>query len=314
MRKRQEQISVIVPVYNVKDVLNRCIESIITQTYKNLEIILVDDGSNDGSEAICDEWEQKDPRIKVFHKKNGGAASARNLALDIVKGDYIGFVDSDDYIAADMYEILLKNMEEGIDLTCCGTVTQYSANMKKRYTLYDHAPKRLLFSNQEAIQELLLLRYLSFSPCDKLFRRELFSDLRFPAGKICEDLPAIYEAIKRSRRVVNVGKVKYFYCYRKDSVSRKEFSKQRLNYVLFTRDIFRDVCVSYPNLRKAGEARYIHNLINIMSQIKQCTKAGEYEQTYKRFRKVLFRMQIHILTNPYIVKGTKIAIIKLIWL
>ena len=313
MEKRQEKISVIVPVYNVKDVLNRCIESIVTQTYKNLEIILVDDGSTDGSEKLCEEWSQKDVRIKVLHKKNGGAASARNVALDIAEGDYIGFVDSDDYIGEDMYEILLENMENNVDITCCGTVTQYLASMKKRYTLYDYSPKKRLFSNSEAVTELLLLRYLSFSPCDKLFRRELFYDLRFPTGKVCEDLPTIYEAIKKSRMVVNVGKIKYFYCYREDSVSRKEFSRERLHYVLFTRDIFQDVCVAYPELRRAAEERYICNLIHIMNQIKECKKEKEYKRIYKRFKKLLFRMQIHIFTNQYIEKGIKIEVIRQIW-
>ncbi len=306
-------ISVIVPIFNVEDVLNRCIESIVTQTYKNIEIILVDDGSSDNSGAICDEWEKKDRRITVIHKNNGGAASARNYGLEIAKGEYIGFVDSDDYIAADMYELLLADMESDIDVACCGTVTLYPDRMKLRPVLYDNAPRKMVFTNQEAVKELLLLKYLSFSPCDKLFRRELFNSIRFPVGKVCEDLPVIYECVKNSQKIVNIGQVKYFYCYRKNSVSRKKFSRERISYILFARDIFRDVYHSYPLLREEAEARYITNVVSIMCQIKQCGMLKEYKKVYMRLKKLLFRRQFNILMNNHLKKYLKVQILELIW-
>ena len=115
-----ELITVIVPVYNVKDYLQQCVESICGQTYQNLEILLVDDGSTDGSGKICDELAKKDTRIKVIHKPNGGLSDARNAGLDVATGDYIGYVDSDDYIEPDMFEILLTNIEEHqADISCC---------------------------------------------------------------------------------------------------------------------------------------------------------------------------------------------------
>ena len=106
------KISVVVPVYNVEEYLDQCVESLVGQTYKNLEVILVDDGSPDNCPAMCDEWAERDNRIKVIHKENGGVSSARNAALDIASGDYIGFVDSDDWIEPDMYEILIKNAKK----------------------------------------------------------------------------------------------------------------------------------------------------------------------------------------------------------
>ena len=313
MKQEKEMISVIVPIFNVEDVLNRCIESIVTQTYKNIEIILVDDGSSDNSGAICDEWEKKDRRITVIHKNNGGAASARNYGLEIAKGEYIGFVDSDDYIAADMYELLLADMESDIDVACCGTVTLYPDRMKLRPVLYDNAPRKMVFTNQEAVKELLLLKYLSFSPCDKLFRRELFNSIRFPVGKVCEDLPVIYECVKNSQKIVNIGQVKYFYCYRKNSVSRKKFSRERISYILFARDIFRDVYHSYPLLRVEAEARYITNVVSIMCQIKQCGMLKEYKKVYMRLKKLLFRRQFNILMNNHLKKYLKVQILELIW-
>lgn len=120
MKKNSALISVIIPVYNVESYLSRCVDSVVRQTYKYLEIILVDDGSTDSSGEMCDTYEKIDDRVKVIHKNNGGLSSARNSGLQIAQGDYIGFVDSDDYIAEDMYEILLAYMFDDVDITCCG--------------------------------------------------------------------------------------------------------------------------------------------------------------------------------------------------
>lgn len=313
MGQEKGLISVIVPVYNVEEVLNRCIKSIVMQTYTNLEIILVDDGSEDRSGMICDEWAEKDCRVKVIHKKNGGLSSARNYGLDLAKGNYLGFVDSDDYIALDMYESLIINMDKNIDISCCGTVSLYPERLKQHSLIYNKAPKKTVLTNGEAIKELLLLRYLSFSACNKLFKREIFNDIRFPVGKICEDLPAIYEAVKKSKNVVNIGQAKYFYCYRDDSISRKEFSKERIAFALFARDIYKDVCDLYPELKKIAEMRYIENVMFIMCQIKQSNKKEEYNKIFMRFKKLLFRRQINILSNQYFSRESKIEIIKMIW-
>lgn len=122
----QPKISVIVPVYKVENFLDRCVESIVGQTYENLEIILVDDGSPDNCPSMCDKWAEKDRRIKVIHKENGGVSSARNAALDIVSGDYIGFVDSDDWIDPGMYEFLYENSQKyDADISYCGTFYNY---------------------------------------------------------------------------------------------------------------------------------------------------------------------------------------------
>ena len=128
------KISVVVPVYNVEDYLDRCVKSIISQTYENLEVILVDDGSADGSPVMCDSWAQKDPRIKVIHKPNGGVSSARNAALDAATGDFIGFVDSDDWIENDFYELLMKSLaENGSDIAFCGYYVVERSGEKKGY-------------------------------------------------------------------------------------------------------------------------------------------------------------------------------------
>ncbi|MDE6851318.1 MAG: glycosyltransferase [Lachnospiraceae bacterium] len=298
-------ISVIVPVYNVKNYLHRCIDSIINQTYSNLEIILIDDGSTDDSGQICDSYQDIDKRIRVFHKKNGGASSARNLGLDKARGEFIGFVDSDDYIRKDMYESLYSGMKDDVDIVCCGIVLLFPAKMRRKSELYGKAEETVCYSRQEALKELLLVRGLDFSPCNKLYRRELFQGIRFPAGKTCEDYPVIYELMKKSRNIVSNGKVRYHYCYREDSISKQQFKIRRMSYVLFTRDIMRDVAENYPKLRKCAEALYIRSVVDTISDIEECIQKERYESIQRRLRKLLLVMYGNILFNPYIPERTK---------
>lgn len=305
-------ISIIIPVYNVRQYLDKCIQSVVNQSYRNIEIIIVDDGSNDGSETICDEWAKKDDRIRVFHKKNGGSSDARNLGLRQAKGEFIGFVDSDDYIKSDMYELLYEAMNDGADIACCGTTIVYPDKWGRKPTGYDKAPNRIVMNNKEAMKELLMIRYLSFSSCDKIFKRKLFVNTCFPVGRTCEDLPTIYKVVKASSRVINIGTSKYFYRYRADSISRKKFEIDRMSYVIFARDIYRDIKLVYPDLSKVAEAMYIRNVIAIIYEIEKTGDAYKYEKIYKRLIKLLKRMQVNIFLNQYITGIMKKDVVNLI--
>mgnify|MGYP001038028152 CR=1 FL=1 len=301
MSEGDKMISVIVPVYNVRDYLSRCIQSIIDQSYKNIEILIVDDGSTDGSEKICDVFAKSDKRVRVIHKKNEGLSSARNIGLDIAKGNYIGFVDSDDYIAQDMYESLISYMNKEIDIVCCGTICV--ANDRKREKSgggYGKSPKKIVFTKEEAIEELISQRYISFSSCDKLYRKEMFEKLRFPIGRTSEDLPVVYELIKRSRKIVNIGKAKYMYCFRENSISRKNFYYRRVDYALFAAKICKDIHKSYPQLGKQAGALYIQYVVFIINCIQSCEERDQFYKIEKRFIKVLYHMCISILFNKYI--------------
>ena len=292
-------ISVIVPVYNVRDYLKKCIDSIIEQTYSYLQIILVDDGSNDGSEKICDEYLKKDSRVQVFHKKNGGLSSARNLGLKKAKGEWIGFVDSDDYIEKDMYESLLMNMDSDVDITCCARRVVYPLELKKRPEFWCALNKRKVFSSEEAIKEVLMLRYLSFSVCTKLFRKSLLKDMWFPHGKVAEDMPFTYETLKRSRNVVHIGKAKYNNFYRENSISRRPFYLGRINSVQFSRNILLDVIKEYPELRKDAEVMYTKSIYNMIINIEKGNETKEYMSLLNKLKKELVRMYIRNIRNPY---------------
>ena len=168
-------ISVIIPIYNVEKYLDRCIESVVVQTYKNLEIILVDDGSPDNCPTMCDEWAKKDSRIKVIHKENGGQASARNKALDICTGDYISFIDSDDSILPNMYENMLTVMlENNGDISVCGYMADNGLRVAKTYI----TDKVKAFNTQEAIEEYFLKESIAPTVTNKLFAAAIFENIR----------------------------------------------------------------------------------------------------------------------------------------
>jgi len=214
-------ISVIVPVYNVGKYLNRCIFSIVNQTYSDLEIILVDDGSFDDSAIICDEWKRKDNRIKVIHKKNGGLSDARNAGLEIFSGEYVSFVDGDDAIAADMYENMYNAIiSYNADVATCGKIKIYPNKEKKTQDL--RITK--VFSSYDAISELFYGRYIDESFCDKLFSASLMKDFRFTTGEINEDLPLIPSVLNKCNSVVHVGKCLYFYYQNTGSITRSGYS------------------------------------------------------------------------------------------
>lgn len=296
-------ISVIVPVYNTAEYLERCVNSIINQTYKNLEIILIDDGSTDRSGKICDKFKEEDTRVSVVHQKNSGPSVARNYGLSIAKGEYIGFVDSDDYIAADMYEQLYGSMRSGIDIVCCGSI---NIDRHKR-TVNCKVTCKKSFDRENAIFELLKSDNISFSAWDKLFKKNVINDIRFPENRLCEDLPFIYQAVKQSKGIVHIGKVKYFYCYRQESRSKSDFSLKRMDYIFFTRDIYRDVNKNFPELSRMAEYRYFININYIICQIEHMQNKNVYNKELVRLKDVLKRMRLRIILNPFLNKEQRRA-------
>lgn len=210
------KISVIVPVYNMESRLRGCVDSIISQSYSELEIILVDDGSTDGSAQLCREYADADGRIVFLQKKNGGQGSARNMALDIATGDYVGFVDSDDRIEPDMYERLLAEMlSAGADISCCAFSKECHGTGAKRVL---HQPDIMAAHLEGSFG-------LDQSPCDKLYKRELFEGIRFPGLRAYEDCATIYRVLARAEKTVSLDVGLYHYDTRENSTMTQPFSK-----------------------------------------------------------------------------------------
>ncbi len=228
----QPLISIIVPVYNVSKYLRECLDSVCAQEGINSEIIVVDDGSTDGSGEICDEYAVNHANLKVIHKQNGGLASARNAGLDVMNGNYVGFVDSDDYIAADMYKILLKAMmknESNVACCSCFRVIDGKPGMLEKPVT---APAVLM--GNDIIRSLLLNKELTYSACDKLFNAELFKEVRFPKENLpSEDIPCIYGILKSVDKAVYVGAAKYYYRLVMTSITKKEFTSKNMSTLYY---------------------------------------------------------------------------------
>lgn len=225
-------ISVIIPVYNVENYLRQCLDSICGQSYSNLEIIIVNDGSTDNSGAIGDEYALKDERVRIIHKSNGGLSSARNAGLDIAKGEYIIFVDSDDYISLQMCECLYyKSLEQEADLVCAGTIQllngkEHSCPIVKEQLNYNMDD----FSTRYRFYDTCLNRNLHMVAWNKLYHRHIFSNLRF-ARRVSEDSFSIMEIYKSAHKIVFLPENLYYYrCDRKESIMHTHYdTEERLS-------------------------------------------------------------------------------------
>ncbi len=206
-------ISVIVPVYNVEPYLKKCLDSIVNQTYTNLEILIIDDGSSDKSGAICDEYAATDSRIRVFHTENRGLSCARNLGLNNAAGEWIGFVDSDDWIEPDMYECLLSRaLETGADVVECGHYREHDA---KTITVIKQEQQ---MSGMDAVRALLNKKLIN-AVWNKLYKRRCFEDIRYPEGRVYEDIATTYRVFASSALVNTISSPKYHYRWRTDGLS-----------------------------------------------------------------------------------------------
>ncbi len=206
-------ISVIVPVYNVEPYLRKCLDSVINQTYKDMEILIVDDGSTDGSGDICDEY-KADKRVRVFHTENRGLSCARNVGLDNAKGDWIGFVDSDDWIEPEMYELLIKGAEEtGADIVECGIFTEYTTRT------YQCPAIQRTVCETEAI-EALIRREIKNQVWNKIWKEECFADIRFPEGRNYEDISTVYKIVQKAR-VTGIKGEYYHWRQRANSITHR---------------------------------------------------------------------------------------------
>lgn len=291
-------ISVVVPVYNVQNYLVNCIKSILNQTYKNIEIILVDDGSTDDSGSICDSYAKIDNRVKVIHKTNGGLSDARNVGIKNANGMYITFVDSDDYIDKNYIEslyILITKYDS--DIAC--------SNMKKTDSLNDKIinknEKINIYNSIDAIKEILYQRNIDNSAPSKLFKKELFKNILFPVGFAFEDLDTMYKLFLQANKIVSTNFAYYLYYQREGSILHTVKDKT-INDLLTIIDNMNKNLINYGELKAPLMARtlnanfYIYNRSNNMS-IKENSK------------KYIVNHRKEVLKDKNISKKTKYGII-----
>lgn len=222
-------ISVIIPVYKVEKYFDKCIESVINQSYRNLEIILVDDGSPDNCPAMCDNWAKKDNRIKVIHKTNGGLSDARNAGMAVATGEFMGFVDSDDWISSDMYQQLHELLTaDGSDIAACGVEMVWEDEIPS----YRLTKSGCRFLNQEeAMRAIIEESWLKQPVWYKLYKTALVRDILFPVGKYHEDVFWSYQAVAKAEKVSVTDRVGYYYVQHNGSIMGESYSLKRLDAI-----------------------------------------------------------------------------------
>lgn len=263
----QELVSVIVPVYKVEEYLPKCVDSLLKQTHRNIEIILVDDGSPDGCGKLCDSYAMKDSRVQVIHKENGGLSDARNVAIPKASGQYITFVDSDDWVSEFYVEHLYEAIKkEDSDLSCSWFENVFEGE-KQANTPETSLSGYSCLDSQSCLKKMLYQDGVECCAWGKLYKKEIISDLRYPVGKLYEDIPVTYECMKRAQKIAVISNVDYFYLQRGASIQYQSFNPRKLDGVEHCREMMEAVKRDFPNLGKAAECRYLSTVCNILFQI-----------------------------------------------
>lgn len=256
-------ITIIIPVYKVEEYIHKCVNSVLNQTYNNLEIFLVDDGSPDNCGEICEDYSKKDHRIKVIHKNNGGLSDARNVAIDIANGEYITFVDSDDYVSKDYIEVLYELIEK---YQCKISVSAF-LKFKEDYQFIDKNEiiKENLFSCEDAIKEMFYQRKFDTSAWAKLYHKSLFSDgIRYPKGLLYEDLATTYKLFLKSDKIAFSNKKTYFYLIRSNSIEGSSFSPKKIESTIKIINQLESDFYSLPQYKKSLHARIVGFCFHIL--------------------------------------------------
>ncbi|MFS0861494.1 glycosyltransferase family 2 protein [Fredinandcohnia sp. 179-A 10B2 NHS] len=277
------KISIIVPVYKVEKYLQKCVDSILTQTFKDFELILINDGSPDNCGDICDEFANMDSRVKVIHKENGGQASARNRGLDIARGDYIGFVDSDDWIEPDMYEILYSICQENkCDIANCSSIIHYP---NRRITNGGHS--LIIHNRNQAMRALIEGDLYDEVVWTKLIKRELFNELRFTEGIMYEDTDFTYKLIHRSKKVCCIGAPKYNYIKREDSTMERALKNISIDRVLIYENMSNFISSNYPKVGKMVALKLANSAMVVLNLIVKSDDFNRYKDNYYKVAAIL---------------------------
>ncbi len=318
-------VSVIVPIYNVEKHLERCVQSIINQSYENLEIILVNDGSKDDSEKLCRQFENNDARVKVVSKENGGLSSARNAGIEVSTGEILSFVDGDDYIEKDMILNMVALMQKTDAQICVIGRNNFYEDSEKSFVDFS-VEEDEVYDNLTAIKKILLKQDIDVSVCDKLFSRELFNEIRFPVGQTNEDCAIIFKLFLLAKNCAHAKGFGYYYCHRSGSITTSETPKSLgflLNHAIEAKEYIKENApglIEYASVFSGRLAFYVYESA-IKMQIKNNdksfakeveVKAKEFiEQNYKvlsskKYSSKSFRIKLMLIKTNLFRLATKV--------
>lgn len=304
-------LSVIIPVYNVEKYLVKCVESILGQTYRALEVILVDDGSPDASGRICDELAAKDSRIKVIHQENSGLSRARNAGMEAATGEYITFVDSDDWIEADAYEHLLGLMEKyQVKLVCGGNFDVDGATGEK--TLGLTPAKEEVITTEEMVARMFLWQGCDSSACDKIYHRSLLETFRYPEGRVCEDVAVTYKIVLSTDRAAMSDRPFYNYYHHPESITistAAEITEKTFHFSQHTEVIYPYIRQHHPAIEPQARYLRVRSLSHILLLLEQSEAEvrSKFAAEYRHARKELKKHTGFIVSTPYLGKKAKVT-------
>ena len=298
--KNNPLISVVVPIYNTSKYLPRCLNSIINQTYKNLEIICINDGSTDNSLSILQNYAQKDSRIKITTQKNAGLSAARNTGITKSTGKYITFVDSDDEISHNMLEKLLVSLQKNdADISVCSFKEIYPDG---KITHFNKVSSAQTYTTEQSLKAMLQEQGFMLSATMKLFLTTYFKNIQFPIGKLHEDIGTTYKLIMRAHRVTFVPEELYFYHHHGESITSKKFDERKLDIIALTDQMCKDIDAKYPTLKNITNERRMRARFSVLRQIPtnnpETKKILQYLRTHKSY----------ITKNPEATKTDKFAL------
>lgn len=297
------KISIIIPVYNVEKYLPKCLDSVLNQTFQDYEMILVDDGSTDRSGEICEEYAARDSRIRVFHQENQGVSAARNHGLEAVRGEWIGFMDADDFIVEDMYQVLYENavrFQTGISM--CRHIEYYINSP----VVPDANAEVKILSDQEAIKMVMEAKIVSVNPVDKLYRRDLFDEVRFPNLAVGEDAYIMLELIRRAGTVAYTPAQKYYYVHRAESLTTSSFKEHDLDAIKSWSRNYQFVCKYYPQLEPTAAVRCCWAYFYVLDKMMN-TPGFQKKDLQKQVIQELKKRKKYILNYPNFTRNRKIA-------
>ncbi|MBT1162617.1 MULTISPECIES: glycosyltransferase family 2 protein [Bifidobacterium] len=299
------KVSIILPVYNVEKYLDRCFETICNQTFRDFEVLAVDDGSTDGSGAKCDAWAQKDGRIISLHKKNGGLSDARNYGLDRVRGEYITCIDSDDYVTEDYLEVLLSLFQYAPGCKMVGA-GHYVARPKGNELDY-HADKPVtVLSRREAFESVLYHGIVNVSAWAKMYHRSLFEHVRYPKGRLYEDTYIFGDLLNMTSSYVFASKPVYYYCKRDDSIVSGGYTSRRLEFINSVDRLVREAENCDPALHGACVRRQVHARLSVLRYMQQVSGADRTQRD--ELRRYVLANEHAILIDPKAPSRDKLAI------
>ncbi|MCI2255198.1 glycosyltransferase [Domibacillus sp. PGB-M46] len=286
------EISIIVPIHNTEPYLRDCLNSIINQTFSNIEVILVNDGSTDQSGLICDEFAKEDKRIKVIHKKYEGVSAARNIGIKTAQGKFIGFVDGDDRIDNKMYEKLYQLcVETDSEIAICALGREVNGKLINERNTGEQFIK--VMDNVEALRQMFKGILYRFSLCNKLFKRKCFDNVQFPEGRIHEDLSTTYKLFANAKKSVFTNYIGYIYVKRQESILTSRFSEKRLDAFIGWKEILLFVTSEYPDLIGEVTACFtyscVDNIYYILNQVEETKERTSYLRVIQKLVRKFYK-------------------------